>query len=99
MAEGGAGTPHGPAAKEGSVMGDDTDKSKARAQQLHRVIERLRAGRPAGAGGGTPAAPPADAGADDTRGGPGGPDLRAAVRRRMRELDEEERGGPPGGRE
>ncbi|MCA6094543.1 hypothetical protein LE181_20515 [Streptomyces sp. SCA3-4] len=62
----------------------DTGRRTARARQLHRLIDRLKAGEP-----------PAGTGADaPARGGTGGdraPNLREAVHRRMRELDEAER--------
>ncbi|GHC34351.1 hypothetical protein [Streptomyces cinnamoneus] len=63
----------------------DTGRRTARARQLHRLIDRLKAGEPpaAGAGAGTPGP-----GATD-RDAP--PNLREAVHRRMRELDEAER--------
>ncbi|WP_424886970.1 hypothetical protein [Streptomyces sp. XH2] len=63
-------------------MSEDRKARSARADRLHRLVERLRASEAA-----QPPAegePPGDA-------GPGGPNLREAVHRRMRELDEADR--------
>ncbi|MEU7137016.1 hypothetical protein [Streptomyces sp. NPDC046261] len=74
----------------------DSDKRSARARELHRLIERYKAGR-AAAGERAQEPPP---GPDERpRTGPGGPNLREAIHRRMRELDKAEDGKPARDRE
>ncbi|MEU5052299.1 hypothetical protein [Streptomyces sp. NPDC021096] len=80
-------------------MGENTSdaaKRSARARELHRMIERFKAGR---AATGERAQSPLTGPAEGPRTGPGGPNLREAVQRRMRELDKAEDDKPARERE